>query len=103
LAISVEKYVQPAASPSSQAEHEARKIPPPLLTLSCQILPQLPDTVDPRTLTLSNAPTGGDVKYLKDIANFKIGQVGLKYVNMRLPAAPLPMAMLFVTKRVSVH
>lgn len=29
---------------------------------------------------MSNAPTGGDAKKLVDIASFKVGQIGLKYV-----------------------
>jgi hypothetical protein len=36
--------------------------------------------VDPATIALSNAPNGGDSKKLVDIANFKVGQIGLKYV-----------------------
>ncbi|CAI4216495.1 unnamed protein product [Parascedosporium putredinis] len=47
-----------------------------------RILPHLPDAIDPRTLTLSNSPSGGDVKFLKDIASFKIGQVGLKHGDL---------------------
>lgn len=45
------------------------------------MLPQLPATVDPKTITMSNSPTGGDAKRLADIANFKVGQIGLKYVG----------------------
>lgn len=45
---------------------------------SLQLLPNLPKTVDPNTVTLSNAPTGGDAKRLVDIASFKVGQIGLK-------------------------
>ena len=39
----------------------------------------LPDTVDFNTLTLSNAPVGGDMKLIKDILPFKIAQIGVKY------------------------
>lgn len=55
-----------------------------LLTVQPQILPQLPDTVDPATISLSNSPAGGDAKFLREIASFKIGQVGMKCVR-RLP------------------
>lgn len=48
--------------------------------LRFQLLEQLPKTVDPKTITLSNAPNGGDSKRLGDIVNFKVGQIGLKYV-----------------------
>ncbi|ODA81977.1 hypothetical protein RJ55_00482 [Drechmeria coniospora] len=47
--------------------------------LGQQLLPQLPSTVDPSTVTLSNAPTGGDAKKLTDIASFKVAQIGLKH------------------------
>ena len=49
-----------------------------------QLLPQLPSTVDARTITLSNAPTGGDSKNLVEIAGVKIGQIGLKYDHVQL-------------------
>jgi hypothetical protein len=51
----------------------------PELWLTCQLLPNLPKTVDPATITLSNAPSGGDSKKLQEIARFKIGQIGLRY------------------------
>lgn len=38
----------------------------------------LPDNVDYNTLTLSNAPAGGDVKLLKDIVKYKVSQIGLR-------------------------
>ncbi|KAI8301463.1 Nuclear protein localization protein 4 [Colletotrichum sp. SAR11_240] len=50
--------------------------------LGRQLLPNLPKTVDPSTITLSNAPTGGDAKKLVDITNFKIGQIGLKHGDL---------------------
>ncbi|UNI15080.1 nuclear protein localization protein 4, variant 2 [Purpureocillium takamizusanense] len=46
------------------------------------LLPQLPNTVDPKTITMSNSPTGGDAKSLSDIANFKVGQIGLKHGDL---------------------
>ncbi|TID04718.1 Nuclear protein localization protein 4 [Colletotrichum higginsianum] len=39
-------------------------------------------TVDPNTITLSNAPTGGDAKNLVEIASFKVGQIGLKHGDL---------------------
>src|SRR5207247_1866031 len=47
--------------------------------LGRQLLPKLPDTVDPQTITLSNAPSGGDSKKLVEIAHIKVGQIGLKH------------------------
>ncbi|KAK2600249.1 nuclear protein localization protein 4 [Conoideocrella luteorostrata] len=47
-----------------------------------KLLPQLPSTVDPKTITLSNAPNGGDVKVLAEITKFKIGQIGLKHGDL---------------------
>ncbi len=44
---------------------------------SAQLVPQLPKTIDPQTITLSNHPSGGDAKKIGDIARFKISQVGL--------------------------
>ncbi|KAH7022606.1 NPL4 family-domain-containing protein [Ilyonectria destructans] len=46
------------------------------------LLEQLPKTVDPKTITLSNAPNGGDSKRLGDIINFKVGQIGLKHGDL---------------------
>lgn len=51
-----------------------------LISVSSQLLEHLPKTVDPKTIAMSNAPHGGDSKRLGDIINFKIGQIGLKYV-----------------------
>jgi hypothetical protein len=45
-----------------------------------QLVSQLPKTVNPATIALSNAPNGGDSKKLIDIVNFKVGQIGLKCV-----------------------
>jgi nuclear protein localization family protein 4 len=45
---------------------------------SLQLLNVLPETVDFNTLTLSNAPAGGEVKLLKEIASFPVAKIGLK-------------------------
>lgn len=51
-----------------------------VLTQSCfQLLTHLPPTIDPKTIVLSNSPTGRDAKRLGDIVQFQIGQIGLKY------------------------
>ncbi|KFG86877.1 NPL4 family protein [Metarhizium anisopliae] len=50
--------------------------------LGDQLLPHLPSTVDPKTITLSNAPNGGDAKVLVEIAKFKVGQIGLKHGDL---------------------
>jgi len=39
----------------------------------------LPATVDFNTLTLSNAPAGGDIKLLKEIARHRVSQIGLNH------------------------
>ncbi|KXH67956.1 nuclear protein localization protein 4 [Colletotrichum salicis] len=46
------------------------------------LIPNLPETVDPNSITLSNAPTGGDAKNLVEIASFKVGQIGLKHGDL---------------------
>lgn len=43
-----------------------------------QLLNVLPETVDFNTLTLSNAPAGGEVKLLREIASFPVAKIGLK-------------------------
>ncbi|RDA83581.1 hypothetical protein CP532_4769, partial [Ophiocordyceps camponoti-leonardi (nom. inval.)] len=50
--------------------------------LGQKLLPQLPNTVDPNTITMSNSPAGGDAKKLADIASFKVGQIGLKHGDL---------------------
>ncbi|KAM7189991.1 nuclear protein localization protein 4 [Naviculisporaceae sp. PSN 640] len=50
--------------------------------LGLQLLPKLPATVDPTTITLSNHPTGGDAKRIGEIAKFKIGQIGLSHGDL---------------------
>jgi len=47
-----------------------------------KLLENLPPTVDPRTLTLSNKPAGGDIRLIHEIANFKIGKIGLSHGEM---------------------
>jgi hypothetical protein len=54
-------------------------------------MPQLPSTVDPKTITLSNHPSGGDSKKIGEIARFKISQVGLRQ------ACPCPIVRLLHT------
>lgn len=49
-----------------------------LVTDYLQLAEVLPDNVDYNTLTLSNRPTGGDVKHLKDIANFEVARIGMQ-------------------------
>jgi len=46
---------------------------------AAQLLPKLPSTVDPKTITLSNQPNGGDSKKIGEIAKYKLGQIGLRY------------------------
>ncbi len=59
-------------------------LPSPHSNLLSQLLPKLPSTVDPKTISLSNHPSGGDSKLLGEIAKFKIGQIGLGYVGRLL-------------------
>jgi nuclear protein localization family protein 4 len=49
-----------------------------LVTDYLQLAEVLPDNVDYNTLTLSNRPTGGDVKLLKDIVNFEVSRIGMQ-------------------------
>ncbi|KAK3693830.1 NPL4 family-domain-containing protein [Podospora appendiculata] len=50
--------------------------------LGSKLLPLLPPTVDPRTITLSNHPAGSDAKKISEIAKFKIGQIGLSHGDL---------------------
>ncbi|KAL1882711.1 hypothetical protein VTK73DRAFT_1231 [Phialemonium thermophilum] len=50
--------------------------------LGQKLLPKLPANVDSSTLTLSNAPSGGDSKRLHDIAKYKVGQIGLSHGDL---------------------
>lgn len=43
-----------------------------------QLVPQLPATVDPNTITMSPNPQAKDSRRFKDIARVKLGQIGLK-------------------------
>jgi nuclear protein localization family protein 4 len=43
-----------------------------------QLAEVLPDNVDYNTLTLSPRPAGGDLKFLKDIANYEVSRIGMK-------------------------
>lgn len=48
-------------------------------TLIQELLPQLPKTIDPATITLSNSPNGGDIKKVGEVAQARLSQVGLKH------------------------
>ncbi|KAK3311262.1 NPL4 family-domain-containing protein [Chaetomium strumarium] len=50
--------------------------------LMSQLTPKLPATVDSRTITLSNHPSGRDSKNVSEISRFKIGQVGLSHGDL---------------------
>lgn len=43
---------------------------------------ELPSTVDPETITMSNSPAGGEKKRLADISKFKLSQIGLKHGDL---------------------
>ncbi|EFX00781.1 endoplasmic reticulum and nuclear membrane proteinc [Grosmannia clavigera kw1407] len=48
-----------------------------------KLLPQLPSTVDPRTITVSNSPgSRGDRKKVAEVANVLISQIGLSHGDM---------------------
>lgn len=57
---------------------ECRRRPRRVQANSVQFVKLIPDTVDPNTITLSNAPTGNDSKLLFEILSIKIGQIGLR-------------------------
>lgn len=50
--------------------------------LTNKFLFQLPPTVDPNSITFSNAPGGNDSKALPEIAHLAVGQVGLGHGDM---------------------
>ncbi|KAK0656125.1 NPL4 family-domain-containing protein [Cercophora newfieldiana] len=50
--------------------------------LGRQLLSQIPSTVDPKSITLSNNFSGGDSKRIAEIAKFKIGQIGLSHGDL---------------------
>ncbi|KAL2122479.1 hypothetical protein VTJ04DRAFT_2934 [Mycothermus thermophilus] len=47
-----------------------------------QLLPKLPSTVDPKSITLSNHPSGHDSKRVGEIAQFRLGQTGLSHGDL---------------------
>ncbi|KAL2065092.1 hypothetical protein VTL71DRAFT_4232 [Oculimacula yallundae] len=50
--------------------------------LGNKLVEVLPNTVDFNTLTLSNQPSGGDSKLLKDITRHKVSQIGLSHGDL---------------------
>lgn len=50
--------------------------------LTQKFISQLPPTVDPNSITFSNAPGGSDAKALPEIAHLAVGQVGLSHGDM---------------------
>lgn len=50
--------------------------------LTQQFISQLPPTVDPNSITFSNAPGGNDSKALPEISHLAVGQVGLNHGDM---------------------
>lgn len=50
--------------------------------LGRQLVEELPSTVDPETITMSNSPAGGEKKRLADISKFKLSQIGLKHGDL---------------------
>ncbi|KAI1174963.1 polyubiquitin-tagged protein recognition complex, Npl4 component [Nemania sp. FL0916] len=47
-----------------------------------QLVPQLPPTVDPNTITMSPNPQATDSRRLKDIARVRLGQIGLNHGDL---------------------
>ncbi|RYP56556.1 hypothetical protein DL771_011875 [Monosporascus sp. 5C6A] len=50
--------------------------------LGRQLVAHLPPTVDPDTISMSPQPQGTDSKLLKDIARFKLAQIGLNHGDL---------------------
>ncbi|KAI1415999.1 polyubiquitin-tagged protein recognition complex, Npl4 component [Hypoxylon sp. FL1857] len=50
--------------------------------LGRQLVAQLPPTVDPSTISMSSDPQGRDSKTLKDVAKFKLSQIGLNHGDL---------------------
>ncbi|KAI0409736.1 NPL4 family-domain-containing protein [Xylaria palmicola] len=50
--------------------------------LGRQLVPQLPSTVDPNTITMAPNPQGKDSRRLKDIAKVKLDQIGLSHGDL---------------------
>ena len=58
--------------------------------LGQQLVKELPGTVDPETISMSNSPTG-DRKLLVEVQKFKISQIGLSngdLVFLNIATAP---------------
>lgn len=47
-----------------------------------QLLPQLPSTVNPQTITVANSPNKETAKPIQEVAQFKVGSVGLKHGDL---------------------
>ncbi|KAL2269808.1 hypothetical protein VTJ83DRAFT_1992 [Remersonia thermophila] len=47
-----------------------------------QLIPKLPPTVDPKSIALSNQPSGQDSKKIGEIAPFQLGQTGLSHGDL---------------------
>ncbi|KAL2199639.1 NPL4 family-domain-containing protein [Corynascus similis CBS 632.67] len=47
-----------------------------------KLVPQLPSTVNPQSITLSNHPNGGDAKNIGEISKVKVTQVGLRHGDL---------------------
>jgi len=45
--------------------------------LGKQLLSKIPPTVDPTSITFSNSHRGGDEKHIREIARFKVSQIGM--------------------------
>ncbi|KAI1162363.1 NPL4 family-domain-containing protein [Nemania serpens] len=50
--------------------------------LGRQLVPQLPSTVDPNSITMSPNPQAKDSRRFKDIARVKLGQIGLNHGDL---------------------
>jgi nuclear protein localization family protein 4 len=46
--------------------------------LAQELASKLPDDVDMATLTMSNAPNGGDSKSIQAVAQVPVGKIGLR-------------------------
>lgn len=46
------------------------------------LLPQLPKTTDPKSISLSNSPTSADAKRIAEVAQVQIGAIGLKHGDL---------------------
>ncbi|KAH8676323.1 NPL4 family-domain-containing protein [Xylariales sp. PMI_506] len=50
--------------------------------LGRQLVKELPPTVDPETITMSNSPAGGERKRIAEISKFKLSQIGLRHGDL---------------------